>query len=417
MKYDRLRTLAGMLAVVATTFSPAVSVSLAQSPDGDANVRLMSKVERPHHRVCSASHGQDLAHCQAHVVEDGNGHPAATTGPVGYGPAQFRTAYGLPSAAATSQVIGIVDAFNDPTIKTDLDNYSTQFGLPLLPNCAGPISSSGVPCFQKVDQNGGTNYPPTDSGWALEIALDVEVAHAVCPNCSILLVEATSSTFANLLAAEDRAVSMGAKEVSNSWGANEFSSETSFDSHFNHAGVAFTVSSGDSGFGAEYPSSSRFVTSVGGTSLRINSNNSYNSESAWSGGGSGCSSFETKPAFQPAVSGCSRRVTADVSADADPNTGAAVLDTTPISGQSGWFQVGGTSLSSPLVAAVYALAGGVAPAVQGNSVPYSLHNSSNMHDVTTGNNGRCRRTPVLCNAGVGFDGPTGLGSPNGVGAF
>ncbi len=376
---------------------------------------------RSHKPVCQPGHAADDAVCHSHVVTNEKGAPMVTPGPVGYGPTQFRTAYNLlGQTGSPTQVIAIVDAYDHPSIQSDLDAYSAVFGIATLPSCVGAVASSPVACFQKVDQRGGAAYPATDAGWALEIALDVESAHAVCPGCSILLVEGDSSMFANLMTAVDKAVSLGAKEISNSYGSSgEFSGENSYDFHFNHPGIAITVSSGDAGYGTSYPAVSPFVTAVGGTSLFLNTDNTYNRESAWSGSGSGCSLIEfTKPSGQPTVGGCSRRIIADVAADADPSTGAAVYDSVPYNGQTGWFQVGGTSLSSPIIAAVYALAGGVPSGVQGNSLPYSLKNySSNMHDITTGSNGTCRRKTALCTAISGFDGPTGLGSPNGFAAF
>lgn len=373
-----------------------------------------------HIPVCPPSGLADVAHCHARVVVDHSGKPNITAGPVGYGPTQFRTAYNLTSSSgSSSQIIAIVDAYDHPTIQSDLDTHSAAFGVPSLPTCNGPVVSSSVSCFQKIDQRGGTNYPVVNSGWALEIALDVETAHAVCPGCSILLVEADSNSFADLFSAVDRAAQMGATEISNSYGSSqEFSGETSYDSHFNHPGIAITVSAGDSGYGTSYPAVSPYVTSVGGTSLYLNSDGTYNSESVWKGTGSGCSSQETlKPAGQPRVGNCSRRIVADVSAVADPATGAAVYDSVAYNGQTGWFTVGGTSLSAPLIAAVYALAGGVSAGVQGNSVPYARANAATVHDVVTGNNGRCTRNSALCTATIGFDGPTGLGTPNGIGAF
>src|SRR6185295_4166059 len=248
----------------------------------------------------------------------------------------------------------------------------------------------------------------------LEIALDVETAHAVCQNCSILLVEADSNSFTNLATAVDKAVALGAKVVSNSYGGSEFSSEVTntYDGHFNHPGVAITVSSGDSGYGVEYPAASQFVTSVGGTTLLLNANNSYQSESAWAGAGSGCSAYEPKPSWQHDT-GCATRSVADVSADADPNTGAAVYDSVRYQGRAGWFQVGGTSLAAPLVASVYALSGNIPSATNEASLPYA--HAASLHDVASGSNGSCGT--YLCLSGVGFDGPTGLGSPNGTGAF
>jgi subtilase family serine protease len=214
-----------------------------------------------------------------------------------------------------------------------------------------------------------------------------------------------------MMTAVDRAVTLGAKVVSNSYGAPEFSGETAYDSHFNVPGVAFTVSSGDSGYGVEYPAASRYVTAVGGTSLLLNTDGSYNQEVAWSGTGSGCSAFELKQPWQ-IDTGCAKRMVADVSAVADPNTGAAVYSSVSYFGQRGWFQVGGTSLSAPIVAAVYAISGNTSGAA--NSLPY--RNLAALNDVTSGNNGSCGGT-YFCTALTGFDGPTGLGSPNGFAAF
>jgi len=361
--------------------------------------------------------GSDAARCHARVIVDEHGKPQASTAPVAYSPNQLRSAYNLTGLGSPSQVIAIVDAYDHPYIQNDLNVYSDRFGISRLPACTGPVASSSAPCFQKVDQNGGTNYPALNSGWAMEIALDVEIAHGICPNCSVLLVEANSNSFTDLFTAVDQAAALGATEISNSYGTSrEFSGETTYDYHFNRPGVAITVSSGDGGYGVEYPAASKYVTAVGGTTLYLNSNNAYLNESAWSGSGSGCSSQELqKPAGQPIVGNCARRIVADVSAVADPNTGAAIYDSVPINGSIGWFQVGGTSLSSPLIAAVYALAGGVPAGVQGNAVPYANTTSSNIHDIIGGSNGRCRT--ALCTAVKGFDGPTGLGTPNGIGAF
>ena len=344
-----------------------------------------------------------VASCEAQVVAAADGTPLATGTPpaAAFGPAQFHSAYNLPTTAPSAQTIGIVDAFDDPSIESDLANYSSYYGLPPCTTANG--------CFKKVNQSGGTLPPIKDPGWALEIALDVETAHAICQNCKILLVEATSATIANLYAAENEAVKLGATAISNSWLAGEYANETADDVNFNHPGVAITASSGDNGYGVGYPAASRYVTAVGGTTLALGAGGSYGGESAWSGSGSGCSAYEPKPAWQ-ADTGCARRSVADVSADADPNTGAAVYNTVSYFGQTGWFQVGGTSLSSPLVASVYALTGNFG----GPSAPYG--HAGSLHDVTSGSNGTCT-PPYLCTGGVGYDGPTGLGSPNGLGAF
>ena len=344
-----------------------------------------------------------VASCAAQVVAAADGTPLATGTPPAsaFGPAQFHSAYNLPTTAPNAQTVAIVDAYDDPSIEADLANYSAYYGLPACTTANG--------CFRKVNQTGGTFYPLKDPGWALEIALDVETAHAICQNCKILLVEATSATTANLFAAENEAAKLGATAISNSWLTGEYSGETADDANFNHPGVAITASSGDNGYGVGYPAASRYVTAVGGTTLALGSGGSYGGESAWSGSGSGCSAYEPKPAWQTDT-GCSRRSVADVSADADPNTGAAVYNTVSYYGQTGWFQVGGTSLSSPLIASVFALSGSYG----GPSAPYG--NSGLLHDVTSGSNGSC--SPLyLCTGVAGYDGPTGLGSPNGFGAF
>ncbi len=369
---------------------------------------------RSHARVCTDNGG---VHCNARIITDAKGAPNVVTLPVGVGPTQFHAAYTTATSTNTRKVIGIVDAYDHPNIVSDLAFYSTTYGIAQLPACASgkTATSSPTPCFQKVNQSGGTSYPRSDAGWALEIALDVEAAHAMCQNCSIVLVEASSNSYADLMTAVDRAVTLGSNAVSNSYGSSEFSGETIYDSHFNKSGVAFTVAAGDAGYGAEYPAASQYVTAVGGTSLFLNGNGSYNREVAWAGTGSGCSAYEPRLSWRSALAGCSRRLIADVAAVADPNTGAAVYDTVPYNRRTGWFQVGGTSLATPIIAAVYALSGNTAGAA--NQIPYTLGNTStNLHDVTSGSNGRCSGS-LLCTALIGFDGPTGLGTPNGLGAF
>ncbi len=361
--------------------------------------------------VCPGPAAAGSAHCHAHVVTDAKGAPQAVTAPKGYGPAQFRGAYGLPAAAPTPQTIAIVDAYDDPNIASDLNTYSSQFGLPLC--------NSANPCFQKVNQSGSAAgpFPQANSGWALEIALDVEVAHAICPNCKILLVEANSNSLANLAAAVNTAAKLGANEISNSYGGSEFSSEVN-DTAYNHPGIAVTVASGDNGYGSfGFPAASPNVITVGGTTLTLGAGNTYGSESVWSGAGSGCSLYVKAPAWQSFLTACAgKRGTADVAADANPNTGAAVYDSVRYQGRLGWFQVGGTSLASPLIAAVYALAGGLPAGTSAASGLYGhLGESTVLHDVTSGSNGTC--STIMCKGAIGYDGPTGVGTPQGLGAF
>jgi len=348
-----------------------------------------------------------VGECGAQVVTNSAGSPLASSAPApgSYGPAQFHAAYALPTTAPSAQTIAIVDAYNDPNIEADLATYSSFYGLPACTTANG--------CFRKVNQAGGTTYPSSNANWSLEIALDVETAHEICQNCKILLVEATTASLANLGAAENEAVALGANVISNSWGASEYSTEATDEAnYFNHSGVVITASTGDNGYGVEFPAASRYVTAVGGTTLNLNSDNTWRSETVWSGTGSGCSSYEPKPAWQ-IDSGCTRRSLADVSADADPNTGAAVYDSVPYQFRSGWFQVGGTSLAAPLIGATYALAGS-ASSVNYGSAPYA--HAGSLHDVTSGSNGTCSPA-YLCTGVPGYDGPTGLGTPNGLGGF
>jgi subtilase family serine protease len=388
------------LAVVFALAAPLILASASQAANGHADS----------HAVCPGAESLS-ARCHAQVVTDANGNPNATTAPTGYGPVQFHTAYSLPTTSGSLRTIAIVDAYDDPTIRNDLTVYSNTYGIPDLPTCTSPADARA--CFAKLSQTGSTTaLPRKDAGWALEIALDVETAHAICQNCKIILVEADSNSFANLAAAVDEAAALGANVISNSYGGSEFSSETSasYDGHFNHPGIAITVSSGDAGYGVEYPAASQYVTAVGGTTLNLSASNQRTSESVWSGAGSGCSAYEPKPSWQKDT-GCSRRTVADVSADADPASGASVYDTTRYQGQSGWFKVGGTSLSAPLIGAVYAL--GTLPVTSG-SYPYS--HTASLYDVTSGSNGTCS-PGYLCTGVAGFDGPSGLGTPTGIGGF
>ena len=329
----------------------------------------------------------------------------------GFYPCDLQSAYSLAGSSASNgsgQTIGIVDAFDDPNAEADLAVYRSAFGL-------APCTS-GNGCFKKRAQDGSTNYPVADAGWAGEIALDLDMASAICPNCKILLVEANSNANSALYAAENEAVVLGATEISNSWGGLELNDPTLSEPFFNHPGIPITVSSGDDGYGVQYPASSQFVTAVGGTNLSAASNARGWTETVWgsslggtgSGAGSGCSSFITKPAWQKDT-GCTKRMVADVSADADPNTGVWTYNTYQTFGWGIW---GGTSAAAPIIAGVYAISGNASTVVYG-SYPY-LHSGS-LNDITSGTNGTCdASTPYYCNAEVGYDGPTGLGTPSGA---
>ena len=344
------------------------------------------------------------AQCHAHVrTLDGQPEGSGTAGvPAGYGPADLQSAYRLPSASAgQGQTIAVVDAYDDPTAQADMGVYRARYGLPACTSANG--------CFRKVDQRGGIHFPSRNVGWAEEISLDLDMVSATCPNCHILLVEANSNSYADLAAAVDRAAAMGATVISNSYGGGEYAAEATDQQHYNHPGVAITASSGDGGYGVEYPASSQYVTAVGGTSLTRASNSRGWSETAWSGAGSGCSRYIVKPSWQQDT-GCSRHTVVDVSAVADPSTGVAVYDTFR---QGGWLVFGGTSVSAPIIASVYALAGN-ASTISAGSTSYA--NRSALFDVTSGSNGLCSAA-YLCTAAAGYDGPTGNGTPNGTGAF
>ncbi|GAC1389355.1 MAG: peptidase S8 [Vulcanimicrobiaceae bacterium] len=344
------------------------------------------------------------ASCHAILLATGN---YTGTSPQGYNPVDLQAAYSLSVArAGGGQTVGIVDAYDDPKAEADLAVYRAQFGL-------APCTTANG-CFRKVDQSGGTNYPRANGGWAEEISLDLDMVSAICPNCHILLVEATTNSFLNLGTSVNTAVALGANAVSNSYGGGESTSDPSYDtSYFQHPGVAITASSGDGGYGVEYPAASQYVTAVGGTSLNRDASTRRGwSETVWSGAGSGCSKYDAKPTWQVDPL-CSMRTVADVSAVADPYTGVSVYDSYSYQNYSGWLVFGGTSVSSPIIASVYALAGN-ASSVTYASYPYSHIRSLN--DVVSGSNGSCGGT-YLCTGVAGYDGPSGLGTPNGTGAF
>ena len=349
-------------------------------------------------QVCGAA-SLGHARCLAIRVDAAGLTPSA---PGGYGPSDLQSAYKLPAATAGSgQTVAIVDAFNDPKAESDLGVYRSTFGL-------SPCTTANG-CFRKVNQSGGTTYPPSDIGWSQEISLDLDMVSAICPKCHILLVEANDNSFNNLGKAVNEAVKLQANEVSNSYGGSEFSNETSFASFYNHPGHVITASSGDSGYSSQIPAAFNTVTSVGGTTLNRASNARGWSEKVWSGTGSGCSGFIPKPGWQ-SDTGCNHRALNDVSADANPSTGVAVYDTFH---ESGWLVFGGTSVSSPIIASVYALAGNAGSVTYG-SYPYS--HRTGLFDVTSGSNGSCGGS-YLCTAKVGYDGPTGLGTPKGTSSF
>jgi Subtilase family len=420
--------------------------------------------------------------------------PSPALGEVGRTPQELHTAYNLPTSAPSSQTVALVDAYNDLHAEEDLKTYDKEFHLPECTTANG--------CFVKVGERGGEGegslpFPQNPAslkaeesscekgdkaaceragaaaGWTVETSLDIETAHAICQSCKVALVEAESPEYVDLGVAEDTAVGLGATEVSNSWGGPEcFEGECIEDSPaLNHPGTVITAAAGDDGYldwdaeysfeqgYADYPASSPHVVAVGGTRLILDSGHAWEQETVWNGdgaGGGGCSEAFAAQPWQKRVPdwssvGCREmRAVADVSADADPYTGVAVRDSSPECVAPyeerhkyllNWCTIGGTSLASPIIAAVYALAGGAGGVAYPSRTLYEneARNPGSLHDVVEGSNGRCGEgesfnnegesectvseeaascSPYLiCLAAPGYDGPTGVGTPNGISAF
>jgi subtilase family serine protease len=490
----RLRHIAA-LSLTALTLSGAPAMAaepVAPLPSSDYTVHALCSAPAPGHAGClSLELAPRTAAARAHTHPIGMARTApsagqASEGVFGLTPQDLHTAYGLPSTATTTQTIALVDAYNDPTAEADLNAYSEEFGLPACTKESG--------CFTQVNQNGNAApgalpFPKTvlaleaaqsgtkgekeeaaeAAGWGVEISLDMETAHAICESCNIVLVEASSTSYASLEAAESTAAALGATEISNSWGGPEVGETPSAESSspFNHPGIVITASAGDDGYlnwdssnapeigYANFPASSPHVVAVGGTRLTLNKGK-WQSEAVWNGdgaGGGGCSEEFSSPPWQRAAStwssvGCNGlRAVSDVSADADPYTGVAVHDSTPGAECEGtvqdpnWCTIGGTSLASPLIAAVFALAGGAGEVEYPARTLYEneVDAPGGLHDVTSGSNAECAKYSVttglsectskkesensgcaneaICLAGLGYDGPTGVGTPNGITAF
>ena len=413
--------------------------------------------------------------------------PSPGAGAFGLRPQDLHTAYDLPTSASSAQTVALVDAYNDPTAEADLKAYDEEFAL--------PACTAGNGCFKQVNQNGEAGNPPFPkttkeletarkgsrsareeaaeaTGWGVEISLDIEVAHATCESCDILLVESNSPTYENLEKAEKSAATLGAGEISNSWAGPEVGETPELESAspFNHKGIAITAAAGDDGYldwdaeeesergYANFPASSPHVVAVGGTRLSLGTGSAWAGETVWNGDGAtggGCSVVFTAQPWQQSLSnssavGCgAKRAVADVSADADPYTGVAVHDTSPeceyryeeakVKHVLYWCTFGGTSVASPLIASTFALAGGA------NGVEYpaktlyqnEVKSPGSLHDVATGSNGECTKpfsesglsgcttaeeakscaSKAICVAGTGYDGPTGVGAPDGITAF
>jgi subtilase family serine protease len=354
--------------------------------------------------VCGGGTKRCFAHVQA--TPEGFVHAVATpaAAPAGFGATDLQTAYKIPTVTGTPTV-AIVDAFGYTTLESDLATYRTQYGLPACTTANG--------CLKIVNQSGAATplpaQPPTTDDWTIETALDVDMASAGCPTCKILVVQAQDDSGNGLDVGQNAAATLGAAVISNSWGGPEQAGQSlaGEEVFFNHPNIAVFVSAGDAGYddagqGPDYPGTSSYVIAVGGTHLVKDASTRGWTETAWTSGGSACSLSITKPAYQT-NSGCQFKATTDIAAVGDPQTGVAVYNTR----NGGWTVVGGTSASSPLVAAIFAATG------NGNqtSGQFVKDNAAKLYDVTSGTNGTCTNA-ILCHAGVGWDGPTGYGTPN-----
>jgi subtilase family serine protease len=413
------RRIASSLTALVLTLAGAAAVAApASAVTGQANPRFAVTVPSapgPVVRAACGAAAPDQARCFALIRIDRGATSAALRAdlagktPPGFGATDLESAYSLPISDGTGQTIALVDAYDDPTAASDLAVYRAEYGLPPCTTASG--------CFTKVNEEGAKkNYPPADGGWAVEESLDLDMVSAACPHCHILLVEGTTSFVNDLAASAKTAARLGANVISNSYGLDEFGGMQAYYSDYHPAGAAVVASSGDGGFGAtQFPAVAPGVTAAGGTSLYKSDNRRGWIEHAWSDSGSGCSAYVAKPRYQDAVSPhCTMRVTADVSSVADPDTGLAIYDTTPnpYGIKPGWIEVGGTSAASPFISGVIGLAGNGSTftTAQLYSRPQFLN------DVTVGSNGYCGND-YLCTAKKGYDGPTGMGTPNGIGAF
>jgi len=357
-------------------------------------------------RVCAKTPAAGHATCYARVLVNRRGAIPMATAPLAsaLSPTQLRSAYNLNGTSGAGRTVAIVDAYGYTNLQRDLGIYRAQYGLPACTTANG--------CLRVVNQTGGTSLPRNNVGWSQEQALDLDAVSAACPDCKIVMVQAKSASFADLGTAVNEAAkaTYASVAISNSYGGGD-AADSTYGAYYHHPGIAVTASTGDNGYqGGSYPASSSYVTAVGGTSLTM-SGTTRVSETVWSGAGSGCSTLNAAlPAAASFNTGCAKRAMADVSAAADPNTGGLSVYAPTTARNSSWSQYGGTSESAPIIASVYALAGGG----YSNATPYA--HPGNLFDVTSGSNGTCPTTQ-WCHARAGWDGPSGLGTPNGTGAF
>ncbi len=395
----------GLMALAAASAVVGMASAQAQS-----QVAIERSGNTFHQAVCARTNAPGEARCHAHVVTDARGNPLAgkpieaapNITPSGLSPADLQSAYyGGAAPAGSTRTIVIVDAYGYTNAEADLNVYRSQYGLGACTTTNG--------CFKKLDQRGGTAYPRDNTGWAQEQALDLDMASAMCPSCKIVLIESDSATLANLAAAVNTGANQpGVVAISNSYGGGETGS-ASYVGAYNHPGIAVTVSTGDSGYGAQFPATAPGAIAVGGTNLKRAANSRGWAEVAWTSGGSGCSAVHAKPSWQTDPL-CTNRMEADISAVADPATGVAVYGPNTRGKGSSWLVFGGTSASAPIIGGMYG-AKGAGPANAASSIYASP--ASNFNDVTSGTNGTCGGT-YFCTTAVGYDGPTGRGTPVGT---
>lgn len=397
---------AGLAASLVGMLASACLQSAAQDPLETGAQMLLDPVaadDMPTASVCSATSGR--YQCFAHIRATPIGRAQAFAAPAGFGAPDLQAAYKIPQVIAGTPTIAIVVAYGYPQLESDLATYRSQYGL--------PACTVGNGCLKIVNQAGATSPlpapPPVNDDWTLETALDLDMASAACPSCKLLVVQATDNIGNGLEIGQSAAARLGATVISDSWGGPERPGQslTQIEQAFDQPGIAIFVAAGDNGYndsggGPNYPATSAHAIGVGGTTLVRDASARGFSETAWSKGGSACSLSIPKPGYQT-TTGCNFKATADVSAVGNPQTGSAVYN----ANNGGWVVIGGTSAASPLVAGIFAATGlgGLA------SGAFIKANADKLYDVTSGSNGSCS-APVLCNAGVGWDGPTGYGTPN-----
>jgi subtilase family serine protease len=400
----KLLSAAGTALLIAAALATGTTAATAAPPAKAAShsVKVCTDA-RPGEAACAARAATDPA--GKRITSNALPPASALT------PAQLRSAYNLTGTASGGRTVAIVDAYGYPNLERDLASYRKQFGL--------TACTSASSCLKVLNQTGGTSLPTFNLGWAQEQALDVDAVSAACPDCKIVVLQAKSASFTDLGTAVQTAAKLaGVVAISNSYGGSD-ASDASYGKYYNFPGIAVTASAGDNGYqGASYPAASSYVTAVGGTSLNQASTARGWTESVWSGTGSGCSAYNAPlAAAAGSNTGCAKRAMNDVAAASDPSNGGLAVYYPTSSTSSTWGQFGGTSEASPIIASVYALSGNTGSKAAGtyaNSIPYA--HTGSLYDVASGSNGTCT-TAQWCTARTGWDGPTGLGTPNGTGGF